>query len=41
MKLVTWAGASLMMVLAQVVGAQDYPNNDAAWGTLPDSADSL
>ena len=31
MKLVTWAGASLMMVLAQFASAQDYPNKPIRW----------
>ena len=31
MKPVTWAGASLMMVLAQLAGAQDYPNKPVRW----------
>jgi tripartite-type tricarboxylate transporter receptor subunit TctC len=31
MKLVTWVGASLMMVLAQFAGAQDYPNKPIRW----------
>lgn len=31
MKLVTWAGASLMMVLAQLAGAQAYPNKPIRW----------
>jgi tripartite-type tricarboxylate transporter receptor subunit TctC len=31
MKLVTWTGASLMMVLAQLAGAQDYPNKPIRW----------
>ena len=31
MKPVTWAGAPLMMVLAQLAGAQDYPNKPVRW----------
>ncbi len=31
MKLVRWAGASLMMVLAQLAGAQAYPNKPIRW----------
>ncbi|MBI2359416.1 MAG: tripartite tricarboxylate transporter substrate binding protein [Deltaproteobacteria bacterium] len=31
MKLVTWAGASLMVVLAQLAGAQAYPNKPIRW----------
>lgn len=37
MKLVTWAGASLMMALAQLASAQAYPNKAIRWviPTLP------
>ena len=31
MKPITWAGASLMMVLAQFAGAQAYPNKPIRW----------
>lgn len=31
MKLVTWAGASLMMALAQLASAQVYPNKSIRW----------
>lgn len=31
MKLVTWAGASLMVILAQLAGAQAYPNKPIRW----------